>query len=229
MAQSPVLFQPASDQSLLVVLGQEITAETHGRVVGLLRLLKQEPIAGIRNLHPAYCSVLVVFDALRSRHSELESILRGYLNRLDAMPPPDPRLVEIPVCYDTEFGLDINEVAALCSLSVEAVVQLHQSVEYRVYFLGFVPGFAYLGDLPAQLTVSRLPAPRRAVPRGSVAIAGRQTGVYPLTTPGGWRILGRTPVRMFVPERKEFTLLSTGDTVRFVSISRLQFDSLEHA
>jgi inhibitor of KinA len=229
MAQSPVLFQPASDQSLLVVLGQEITAETHGRVVGLLRLLEQEPIAGIRNLHPAYCSLLVVFDALRFRHSEIESILRGYLARLDAMPPPVPRLVEIPVCYDAEFGLDINEVAALCSLSVEEVIQLHQSVEYRVYFLGFVPGFAYLGDLPAQLTVPRLAVPRRAVPRGGVAIADRQTGIYPFVTPGGWRILGRTPIKMFRPEQKGLSLLSTGDKVRFVSISRTHFDSLEQA
>jgi inhibitor of KinA len=229
MAQSPVLFQPASDQSLLVVLGQEITAETHGRVVGLLRLLEQEPIAGIRNLHPAYCSLLVVFDALRFRHSEIESILRGYLARFDAMPPPVPRLVEIPVCYDAEFGLDINEVAALCSLSVEEVIQLHQSVEYRVYFLGFVPGFAYLGDLPAQLTVPRLAVPRRAVPRGGVAIADRQTGIYPFVTPGGWRILGRTPIKMFRPEQKGLSLLSTGDKVRFVSISRTHFDSLEQA
>lgn len=229
MASPQVLFQPASDQSLLVVLGQDITLETHRRVVGLLRMIEREPIAGVCNLHPAYCSLLIVFDALQLRHAELEAILRTYIDRLETTPQSAARLVEVPVCYDAEFGLDLADVAASCSLSVRQIVEMHCSMQYVVYFFGFVPGFAYLGDLPAKLAVPRLATPRRSVPRGSVAIAGRQTGIYPLSTPGGWRILGRTPLAMFRTDRHAMSLLSLGDQVRFVPISRSQFDAMEKA
>jgi inhibitor of KinA len=229
MALPQAQFQYASDQSLLVVLAQEITLEAHRRIVGLTRLLEREPIAGVRNLHPAYCSLLIIFDGLRWRHAELETVLRSYLDQVETAREPEPRLVEIPVCYDTTFGIDLEAAASACSLSVPQVVEMHSSQEYIVYFLGFVPGFAYLGDLPAGLAVPRLASPRKAVPRGSVAIAGRQTGIYPLVTPGGWRIIGRTPLRMFQPERKEMCVLSIGDRARFVPISREQFDHLERA
>ncbi len=214
---------------MLVVLGQEITLDTHRRVAGLLRLIEREPIAGVCNLHPAYCSLLVVFDALRLRHAELEAILRTYIDRLETTPQSPARVVEVPVCYDAEFGLDLADVAASCSLSVQQIVEMHCSMQYVVYFLGFVPGFAYLGDLPAELAVPRLVTPRRALPRGSVAIAGRQTGIYPLSTPGGWRILGRTPLALFRSDRHAMNLLSVGDQVRFVQISREQFRTMEQA
>jgi len=227
MALPVARFQPASDQSLLVVLSEEISLDAHRQVAGLLQLLELEPISGVRNLHPAYSSILVVFDGLQLRHAELEKILHGYLERLETIPPPEPRLVKIPVCYDTEFGLDLNDVAASCSLSATQIIEMHCSVLYTVYFLGFVPGFAYLGDVPPELVVSRLATPRRSVPLGSVAIAGRQAGVYPSPTPGGWRILGRTPVAMFCRARTPMSLLSIGDQVRFVPISRGQFDAME--
>jgi len=227
MALPQARFQPASDQSLLVVLGNEISLKTHRRVAALLHELQQQPIPGIVNLHPAYCSLLIVFDALALRHSELEQTLRSYLDRADDVAQPEPRRIEIPVCYDAEFGLDLQEVAAACSLPVEAVIEMHCANDYLAYFLGFVPGFAYLGDLPEPLIVPRLDSPRRQVPRGSVAIAGRQTGIYPLATPGGWRILGRTPLAMFRPDRERPSLLSPGDRVRFHPISRHQFSALE--
>jgi len=219
----------ASDQSLLIYFGNRITLEAHEQVRRLLRLLELEPIAGVRNLHPAYCSLLVKFDALRWRHEELERKLREYLRRLEEVPLPEPKQVEIPVCYGGEFGPDLNEVARLHGMTPERVVELHASTTYLVYFLGFVPGFAYLGELPEALMTPRLGTPRKKVPAGSVGIAGNQTGVYPFATPGGWRLLGLTPFAMFRADRDGLSLLSIGDRVRFVPIGRERFAELEHA
>jgi inhibitor of KinA len=220
-------FQWASDQSLLVYFGQEITIQAHQQVRKLMRLLEMEPIAGVRNLHPAYCSLLVKFDGLRLRHDQVESILRRYLERLEEIKLPEPRLVEIPVCYGGEFGPDLAEVCAIHGLTPAQAIEMHASTEYLVYFLGFVPGFAYLGELPEALVTPRLAAPRRRVPAGSVGIAGNQTAVYPFATPGGWRLIGRTPVAMFRAEREGFSLLAIGDRVRFAPISAERFGALE--
>ncbi len=220
-------FQFASDQSLLVYFGQEITLHAHQQVMKLLRLLQLEPVAGIHNLHPAYCSLLVKFDALRLRHDEVEAILRQYLERLEDVILPEPRHVEIPVCYGGEFGPDLTEVCAMHGLTAAHAIELHASAEYLVYFLGFVPGFAYLGELPKELVTPRLATPRRKVPAGSVGIAGNQTGVYPFATPGGWRLLGRTPLAMFQADQDGLSLLSIGDRVRFTPISAERFAEME--
>jgi inhibitor of KinA len=226
---SGVRFQPASDQSLLVSFGQQITLQAHQRVTQLLQLLASEPIAGIRNLHPAYCSLLIKFNPLKIGHEDLEAILHPYLDRLENVTLPEPRQVEIPVCYGGEYGPDLNNVAAMHDMKPEYVIELHASVTYRVYFLGFVPGFAYLGETPEALLTPRLPSPRRKVPAGSVGIAGTQTAIYPFATPGGWRLLGRTPVQMFRPGRNAMSLLSIGDRVRFTPVSQERFAALEQA
>ena len=222
-------FQPASDQSLLVYFDRKITLEAHHQVRKLLRLLGREPVAGIRNLNPAYCSVLISFDVLKLNHADLESILLGYSNRLDAIDLPEPQEMQIPTCYGGDFGPDLNQVAALHGMTPAQVIELHSSVTYIVYFLGFVPGFAYLGELPDALATPRLDSPRRSTPPGSVGIAGNQTGVYPFATPGGWRLIGRTPTAMFRPDRKAMSFLSIGDRVRFLPISSDQFAALENA
>jgi inhibitor of KinA len=224
-----VQFQPASDQSLLIYFGQQITPGAHQRVRKLLRLLEQKPIAGVRNLNPAYCSILVTFDALQLRHIELEEILRGYIHRLDALRTAKGRDLKIPTCYGGEFGPDLNDVAGLHGLTPAQAIELHASVTYVVYFLGFVPGFAYLGELPEALATPRLPSPRRSTPPGSVGIAGNQTGVYPFATPGGWRLIGRTPIAMFRPDRQGMSFLTIGDRVRFVPIAAARFAALERA
>jgi len=228
-AASPAQFQRASDQSLLIYFGRQITLDAHERVRKFLQLLASEPVAGVRNLHPAYCSVLIKFDPLKRRHEELEETLQQYLERLDDVTLPEPRQVEIPVCYGGEYGPDLNDVSAMLATTPEQVIELHSSTNYIVYFLGFVPGFAYLGELPTALATPRLPTPRRTVPAGSVGIAGNQTGVYPAATPGGWRLLGRTPISMFRPEQNGLSLLSIGDRVRFTPISPEQFAALERA
>jgi KipI family sensor histidine kinase inhibitor len=236
-------FQFASDQSLLVYfdeqvgrdrskdrpLQSQIRIQANESVRKLLRLLELEPVAGIRNLHPAYSSLLINFDGLRMRHEEVEAILRKYLGRLEEVKLPEPRRVEIPVCYGGEFGPDLSEVCAMRGMTEARAIELHSSVEYLVYFFGFVPGFAYLGELPDELVTPRLAAPRRKVPLGSVGIAGNQTGVYPFATPGGWRLLGRTPVAMFQAERDGLSLLSIGDRVRFTPIDAERFAALEKA
>jgi inhibitor of KinA len=224
-----VQFQPASDQSLLVYFGQQVTLDANLRIRKLLRLLDLEPVPGIRNLHPAYCSLLVDFDALKLRHAELEAILRSYLGRLETAQLPNPREREIPTCYGGEFGPDLDEVARLHGMTPAQAVELHASVTYVVYFLGFVPGFAYLGELPEAVATPRLISPRRSTPPGSVGIAGNQTGVYPFATPGGWRLIGRTPIAMFRPDRKNMSFLSIGDRVRFTPISVARFAALENA
>jgi KipI family sensor histidine kinase inhibitor len=222
-------FQPASDQSLLVYFGEKIALDSHQRVRQLLRLLELEPIPGVRNLSPAYCSLLLNFDVLKLSHDELETILRRYLGRLEDVRLPEPLRMEIPVSYGGEFGPDLDEVATICGITPAQVTELHSSVTYVVYFLGFVPGFAYLGELPDVLATSRLATPRRSVPPGSVGIAGKQTGVYPFATPGGWRLIGRTPIAMFRPDRNGMSLVSIGDLVRFTPISIAQFAALENS
>jgi len=239
-------FQYSSDQSLLVYFDEQVEQKKTGgakappvqsritlrgneSVRRLLRLLELEPVPGVRNLHPAYCSLLVKFDAIRMRHEEVEGILRKYLERLKEVKLPEPRRVEIPVCYGGEFGPDLAEVCARRGITQARAIELHASVEYLVYFLGFVPGFAYLGELPEELVMPRLAAPRKRVPAGSVGIAGNQTGVYPFATPGGWRLIGRTPLKMFRADSDGLSLLSIGDRVRFTPISRERFATLESA
>ncbi|HLH38868.1 MAG TPA: 5-oxoprolinase subunit PxpB [Bryobacteraceae bacterium] len=209
-------FCYASDQSLLVYLGEEVNLETHRRVLKLLRLLEAEPIPGVRNLHPAYHSILIVFDPVRQEHENIERTVAACIRRLDSIALPEPRLVEIPVIYD---GPDLNDVASIHQTTPERVIELHSSAEYVVYFVGFVPGFAYLGGLPQELATPRLESPRQRVPKGSVAIGGSHTGVYPFETPGGWRLIGRTTLEIFDPEREELSRLVIGDRVRFVPVA----------
>ena len=224
-----VQFKLASDQSLLVYFGHKITPQAHESVRKLLQLLQAKPIAGVRNLHPAYCSVLVGFDPLKLRHEQLAAVLRRYLRRTERLRVPEPRELQIPTCYGGEFGPDLDEVARLHRMAPAKVVELHSSVTYIVYFLGFVPGFAYLGDLPKELATPRLASPRRSTPPGSVGIADHQTAVYPFATPGGWRLIGRTPLAMFDPSREDMTFLRIGDRVRFTPISAERFSSLAKA
>ena len=208
-------IRPASDRSLLVCFGQEISAEALRRVVSLSRRLGG--IRGILNHHPAYSSVLVDFDPRLRERAEIEALLRELASE-DGGDGAIERTVEIPVIYGGEYGADLEDVARHTGLPAERVVELHASAEYLVYFLGFSPGFPYLGGLPAELATPRLPAPRKLVPAGSVAIGGSQTGIYPVDSPGGWRIIGRTPLRLFDAEASPPALLAMGDRVRFVPI-----------
>jgi inhibitor of KinA len=222
-----VKVRAASDQAILAYLGEEIGQAAHERVLKLLRLLQQEPPRWIRNVQPAYCSLLVNFDISLADHAEVEETIRSYEQRTEKHRAPKTSRVEIPVCYGGEFGPDLDEVAAVHGLKPAQVIEVHSSETYHAYFLGFAPGFAYLGDLPAAIATPRLSSPRKRVPAGSVGIAGRQTAVYPMATPGAWRLLGRTPLRMFRTDHKMMGLISIGDQVRFRPISNREFAELE--
>ena len=216
-------FQAASDQALLVYLGEEIGAAAHEGVVRLLRLLQREPITWIRNIQPAYCSLLITFDAAAADHAEVQAKITAYEKRAETLPVAKARLLEVPVCYGGEFGPDLEDVAAQHGLQAEKVVELHIARTYHAYFLGFAPGFAYLGDLAEEITTSRLETPRKEVAAGSVGIAGRQTAVYPFATPGGWRLIGRTPLEIFRKDREPMGLIAIGDQVKFRPITRAEF------
>jgi inhibitor of KinA len=224
-----VRFRAASDQAVLVYVGDEIGLPAHERVFKLLRQLQKDRPKWLRNVQPAYTSLMVTFDATRVDHAGVESLLQKYEKRAVVARNAESRRVEIPVCYGGEFGPDLEGIAKFHRINPEQVIKRHCSRTYHAYFLGFAPGFAYLGDLPAELATPRLESPRGSVPAGSVGIAGKQTAIYPIATPGGWRLIGRTPIVMFRSERKPMNVISIGDRVKFRAISREQFLQMESA
>ena len=217
---------PASDSSLLVIFGDTISLDTEQRVLGLFHALQARQDANIRNLHPGYVSLLVDFDPLAATHDEAAAIVESLANQQHFAVANDSGAIEIPVCYDTECGPDLEDVSAHTKLSVEQVIRLHASATYRVCFLGFTAGFTYLSGMLEALHTPRLSTPRRTVAAGSVGIAGSQTGIYPTETPGGWRLIGRTPLRMFDPQAIQPTRVLPGDRVRFSPIDRSEFERL---
>jgi len=220
---------PASDSSLLIAFGDAISPELHARIVGLFHGLQARQDPRIRNLHPGYTSVLIDFDPLRMTHDELTEIVAQSQSQARTDGETESHLVNVPVCYDFEFGPDLSDLAAHAKLSPEEVIQLHSSATYLVYFLGFSPGFAYMGGLPEKLHMPRLATPRGHVAAGTVGIAGSQTGIYPLDSAGGWRLIGRTPSRMFDPKAEPPTRLQPGDRVRFSAIDRAVFSAMAQA
>jgi KipI family sensor histidine kinase inhibitor len=214
-----VTIRQASDRSLLVTFGSGISLESHHQVFNLTRSLLG--IRGILNLHPAYASLLIEFDPRLVEIAAIEALVHRKIEvEADRLPAVAPRTVEIPVRYGGEFGPDLDDVAEHTGLSPGRVVELHSSADYLVYFLGFAPGFAYLGGLPPELATPRISAPRKHVPAGSVGIGGNQTGVYPIVSPGGWRLIGRTSVKLFDPSAAEPVLLQMGDRLRFIAEDR---------
>lgn len=216
----------ASDSSLLIAFGNAISPELHARVIGLFQGLRARQDPRIRNLHPGYTSVLVDFDPLRMTHEELAEIVAQSQSAAGANAEARSNLVSVPVCYDVEFGPDLLDLATHASLSPDEVIRLHSSATYLVYFLGFSPGFAYMGGLPEKLHMPRLATPRGHVTAGTVGIAGSQTGIYPVDSAGGWRLIGRTPWRMFDPKADPPTRLQPGDRVRFSPIDRAAFSAM---
>jgi inhibitor of KinA len=209
-------IRAASDRSLAVSFGDAISWEAHQSVRAAVYRLSG--VRGILNLHPSYTSVLVDFDPRLLDHGEAAALVRERLEADHAEVTPPARLVEIPVHYGGEFGPDLADVARHTGFSPEHVVELFSAAEYIVYFVGFSTCFPYLGGLPAELATPRLSAPRKSVPVGSVAIGGPQAGIYPLSSPGGWRLIGRTDLQLFDPEGTPPPLLRMGDRVRFIEV-----------
>lgn len=229
MNSTPIEFDWSSDHTLRIVLGSEISERSHQRVVAAYAALRSKQLPGLLDITPAYTTIVLTFDLVDLDVDRIEAAVRSAVQPFGGETSPSEtksRVVEIPVCYDGDCGLDLAEVAALHGISPDEVVRLHTSAAYHVYFLGFSPGFAYLGGLPAAIASPRLSTPRIRVPGGSVGIAGQQTGIYPQSTPGGWRIIGRTPLVMFDPHRNPSALLAIADRVRFIAIDQTEFARL---
>jgi len=217
---------PVGDAALLIEFGDEISLDINRRVHALASLLAADPPVGLGEAVPTYRSLLLHYDPLRLNYDEVEALALDALSRVKESPPLESRVIEIPTCYGGEFGPDLDFVAQHHRLRPEEVIQWHSSTLYPVYMLGFSPGFAYLGGLPAAIATPRLPTPRTSVPAGSVGIAGEQTGIYPVSTPGGWQLVGRTPLRLFDPHRDPPTLLRPGDQIRFMPTNPDRFAAL---
>ena len=226
---------PLGDAAVVLELGQTIDLATHRLIRALARLLDQHPPPGLREYVPAFTTLTVYYDPweLRENAAPPYEQVAGYLRSLlpaaqaaaAAGYQPGP-LVEIPVCYGGDFGPDLAAVAQHARLSAAEVTRRHAAAAYLVYMVGFAPGFPYLGGLDARLATPRRATPRPLVPAGAVGIAGGQTGIYSLPTPGGWQLIGRTPLRLFDAGRARPSLLQAGDRLRFVPISAAEFRRL---
>jgi inhibitor of KinA len=225
-ASLPALqFEPMGDSGLVVRFGDRIDLQVHHRVRALSDYLLAHTMEGVLEFTPAFTTICLFYDPGRWALADLCAEVQRIIERLSAARHPKPRIVEIPVCYGGLFGPDLRFVAQHNHLSEDEVVQLHVSGEYLTYMIGFAPGFPYLGGMSDRIGAPRRMSPRQRVPAGSVGIAGNQTGIYPLETPGGWQLIGRTPVTLFRPLENPPSVLQVGDAVRFRTMSPLEFQT----
>ena len=213
------IIRHLGDRGLLIELGTGIDPAVNRRVKSLHRIIAREKLHGVVESVPAYASLLVVFDPLQAAPEALKRQIAGLCDFEDDGPAEARPVVEIPVAYGGAAGPDLDAVAAYHGLSVEDVIGLHTGTVYRVYMIGFTPGFPYMGELPEALDTPRRDTPRTHIPKGSVAIAQRQTGIYPVVSPGGWQIIGCTPLGLFDPRKETPSFLTMGDAVRFTPIT----------
>ena len=231
---------PLGDSALIVRVREQFEHapdETLDEVLRVFQLLQHAAIPGVIELAPAYTSIAVFFDPIavlktNGALDELATRIRNAIipaSRLHRRrrAARGPRVTEIPVCYDPEFGCDLDRVAEHTKLSEREIIDLHSTLEYRVACIGFVPGFTFLAGLPKNLATPRRDVPRKEIPAGSVGIGGAQTGIYPLRSPGGWNLIGRTPLKLFDPTKDPPTLLCPGDRVRFRAITREEFAAFD--
>jgi len=224
MLYEPPVFHIMGDRALLVELGDQITPSINEKVRELLLKMDRRPLEGVVELVPSYRSLMVIYDSLRTGLDRLREEILDLHQATDPSLVPEPKTLRVPVVYGGEHGPDLKWVAEFHKISPEEVIRLHTGTTYRVYMIGFTPGYPYLGELPEALATPRRETPRTAVPQGSVAIAQRQTGIYPVQSPGGWHILGWTPIKLFDANQWPPTPLEMGDLVKFFPIKREEID-----
>lgn len=221
-----VRFLPCGDQAVTVEWGSTIDERINRQVHAFARKVEALSHPAITEVVPTYRSATVHYRPEVFSYEELKQLLlslaQGSPEEAEELP-----VVEIPVCYGGEYGPDLEEVAQHCSLTPEEVIARHTAPTYRIYMLGFTPGFPYLGGMDPSIAAPRRKEPRIHIPAGSVGIAGEQTGVYPIVSPGGWQLIGRTPLRLFDPQREQPILLSAGAGIRFVPIDEETFRKME--
>lgn len=216
---------PAGDTAILAQFDSVISPENNSLVRALAAAISRASIPGVVGTIPTYASLLVNYDPTVVRFAELCSIIAS-LDYSTGKSTAPSFCYTIPVCYGGEYGEDLGDVASYAGLSVEETIERHSAVCYRIYMLGFLPGFAYLGGLDEAIACPRLPSPRKVISPGSVGIGGNQTGVYPVASPGGWRLIGKTPLRLYDPKRSEPILYRAGDYIRFEPITPEQYSEI---
>ncbi len=228
----------SGDSAITLDFGNLIDESINRRVMALFKLLQNHPLPGMTEAVPAYSSITIYYDVAQLRkkiaHDKtinewMEEELRKKLQQPLQVDDVSSRTITVPVCYDKEFALDIEEITSIKNISVNELIQIHTSNVYRVYMLGFLPGFAYMGEVNEKLETPRKQQPRQKVEAGSVGIAGKQTGIYPFSSPGGWQIIGRTPLKLFDTNKKEPNLLKAGDDVKFISITIDDFYKIQNS
>ncbi|ANK60422.1 allophanate hydrolase [Loigolactobacillus backii] len=220
----PYELIPASDQALNVTFPNRIDPQINLIISRLAAKLSKQ--AAITALLPAFRTLTVFYQPLETSLEQIEAVVTTSLQQLDLHKGSEARVVHIPVCYTTEFGPDLEKVAAHAKLDTAELIKRHTKPNYLIYMLGFLPGFAYLGGLDPQIAMPRLTSPRATIPAGSVGIAGEQTGMYPVVSPGGWQLIGRTPIKLFDPQRDQPLLYQAGDYIHFDEISQSEFTQI---
>ncbi len=225
-----VRFLLTGDTSLSAEFGNEISETINAQIRAFVIALEKSGIPGIVELVPTYRACMIHYDPGVIRYGELTRKLESVLDRLDSIAIPPSDVLEVPVLYGgEEMGPDLAFVAEHAGLSEQEVVDIHTSTEYLIYMLGFTPGFTYLGGMSDKIETPRLKQPRVKIPAGSVGIAGKQTGVYPIDSPGGWQLIGRTPVKMYDPNRETPILPKAGQYIKFRAIDRAEYDDIAAA
>ena len=219
-------FLPAGDSSVFVEFGNSISPDINAKIRNMVRAIEAAEIQGISELVPTYRSIQVLYDPIKIGYDDLIGRLKELESSISEGTAGDYRIVEIPTLYGGEYGPDLEFVAEHNGITADEVVKIHTSTDYLLYMLGFTPGFSYLGGMSEKIATPRLKTPRTKIPAGSAGIAGAQTGIYPIDSPGGWQLIGRTPVKIYDPYREEPVLLSAGDYIRFTSISEKEYNEI---
>jgi inhibitor of KinA len=227
---------PCGDHAITIAFGDEINKDINQKVISLFKYISKHPPEGLLNLIPAYHTRTIVYDTsfLKKKDPKASAYeqMRVYLETIigkEIVSANASNTIDVPVCYDASLAPDLVSLSQTHSLSVEEVIKLHTSTTYHVYMIGFLPGFAYMGSVDEKIRTARKAKPRTAVPAGSVGIAGEQTGIYPFDSPGGWQLIGQTPLKMFDAKKDIPCFLQPGDEVRFYSITLDEFKKIKSA
>ena len=213
----------AGDSSLLIEFGNEISPKINQKIATTVKLMKEQHIEGVVDIIPAFCSLLINYDPRVIGYEELKKRMKALVKVDIKAEAGKKKVYEIPVCYGGEYGPDLENIAKHAGLSEQEVIEIHSSRDYLIYMLGFLPGFTYLGGLDERIHTPRLASPRLKISAGSVGIGGSQTGIYPLDSPGGWQLMGMTPIKTYDPDREVPILVEAGDYIRFVPVSEEEY------
>lgn len=221
-----IKFLTAGDSAIVMEFGNTIEKEINAKIAAVVENLKKKNIDGILDILSTYRSILINYDPVKISYGEMVETLKGLSKSDKANQSDEVRLIEIPTLYGKEYGPDIEFVAENANLSVDEVIKIHSGTDYLVYMMGFMPGFTYLGGLDERIATPRLKSPRLKIEAGSVGIAANQTGMYPLESPGGWQLIGRTPLKLYDDTKEPPVFIQAGDYIRYVSIDKAEYDRI---